>query len=252
MSNSKIENLGVYSKKHPSARPKWGQQWDNEVLEYLSKIGPLLLFNRMLKEKAEEPCLILGFSYEQEILSSFYRKIVGINLTKGEFQLKDRGNKDYELIVCNAENLPFKDSTFKNVISHAFLHHVDVQNQVFEIKRVSCNNGFFYLWEPGKYNLIAAVGRKFFPTNIHVKSEHPFNPSALKRIIINDLGKIQYEGYYHIVSAILPFFAKYNKFFKSKKIADFADKIDRILAHTILKNFAWVLIFGVEIHKNLE
>ncbi len=231
--------------KKSSSKPKWGQQWDNDVLEYLSKKGPTALFNKMLQEKAKEPCLVLGFSYEDKLLSSFYKNIVGVNITVEEFHEKKIGSVKYDLIVCDAENLPFRDLSFKNVISRAFLHHVDPHVEIIEIKRILANHGFLFLWEPGKFNPVAALGRKFFPTNVHVKSEHPFNPSALKNILKKNFGIIQYEGYYHIISSALPILAKHSKFFKSRKIADFVDKIDKFLARGILKNFAWVLIFGV-------
>jgi len=243
--DSKIENIDTYSNRS-THRPKWGEQWDDEVLEYMTKKGPLTLFEKMLKERADEPCIILGFSYEQKLVDSYYQKIIGVNITKDEFQYKKESNVDYELIVCDAENLPFRDSSFRNVISRAFLHHVDPVKEIHEIKRILSNNGFLFLLEPGKFNPLIAIGRKFFPTNVHVESEHPFNPKTLREIITKNFGEIKYEGYYHIIGAALPFIAKYCKLFKSKKIVDIVDSVDRFLGRGFLKNFAWVLVMGAE------
>lgn len=251
MLDGKKENIEVYSKKVENrSRPRWGEQWDNEIMDYLETKGPSSLFTQMLESKAEEPCLVLGLASEQETLSTFYEKIIGVNIAIEEFQQMKKEVTDYDLVVCDAENLPFKDSSFKNVVSKAFLHHVDPVKELYEINRILCYDGFLYLWEPGKFNPIAAIGRKFFPTNIHVKSEHPFNPSTLKKLVKMNLGEIQYEGYYQIISLVLPILARHFKFFKSKKLADIADKIDRMLVLIGFKNLSWITVLGAKKTQN--
>ena len=249
MSHVKKENIEIYSKREePSSRPKYGEQWDRETMDYLLDKGPLSLVRQMLKKNAKEPCLVLGLATELEIFNPFYKKIIGVNIAKEEFQLVKKGGIEYDLIVCDAEKLPFQDSSFKNVIAFSVLHHIDTPKGIQEIKRILFNKGFFYVLEPGKFNPIAVIGRKIFPTNIHVKSEKPFNPSELKKLVSN-VGKINFEGYYIIFSIAIPIFAKHWKLFKSKKIIDVFDKIDLFLSRIGLKNLSWVLVFGATNNK---
>ena len=249
MVDSKRENIEIYSHNYQGNKPKWGEQWNNDVLQYLTEKGPLQLFSKMLEKNSSEPCLILGFSFEEEILGQFYKKIIGVNISQHEFQDPKTDSRSHDLIVCDAENLPFKNASIKNVISRAFLHHIDPHKGLLEIKRIVTDDGFLYMWEPGKFNSVAAIGRKFFPTRVHAKTEKPFNPMSLKNLIEKDFGTIEYQGYYHITSSILPILAKYFKFFQNKKILNFADRFDQLLAKTFFRNFAWVVIFGVSKKK---
>jgi len=244
MIDSKRENLEIYSHNYKGNKPKWGEQWNENVLQYLTEKGPLKLFSKMLEKHANEPCLILGFSYEEEILGHFYKKIIGVNISQHEFHDPQTNLRTHDLIVCDAEYLPFKNDGIKNVISRAFLHHINPHKGLSEIKRIISNDGFLYMWEPGKFNPVAAIGRKFFPTRVHAKTEKPFNPTSLKNLIEQDFGLIKYQGYFHITSSILPILAKYFKLFQNKKILNFADKFDQLLAKTFFRYFAWVIIFG--------
>ena len=153
---------------------------------------------------------------------------------------------EYEWVVRDGENLPFKNSIFKNIVSKSFLHHVNPIKELKEIKRVTAKKGFLFLWEPGRYNPIAAIGRKFFPTTDHVKSEKPFDPCFLKDIVSQHFGYIKYEEYFHITSVAIPVLAKYCKIFKSKKLVNLFYNIDRILCHGYLKKFSWIIIIGAK------
>ena len=134
----------------------------------------------------------------------------------------------------------------KNVISKSFLHHVDPVKELKEIKRVTSKKGFLFLWEPGRYNLIAAVGRKFFPTRDHVSSEEPFDPSVLRELTLNYFGTIIYEEYFFINTVILPVLAKHCKLFKSKKLMSILVKFDGFLCRSFFKKFSWIIIIGAK------
>jgi len=243
--NSKKENIETYENKNKkTSKPSWGRQWDEDLMKYLDTKGPTSLFRKMLSEHAEEPCIVLGLATENETLVKFFENLVGVNIAKDELIKSKKGHAKYELIVCDAEFLPFRNSCFKNAISKAFLHHVNTIHEIKEISRIMAAKGFLYLWEPCKFNPVAFVGRKFFPTNIHVKSEHPYNPSWLKKIIIKNFGEIKYEGYFHIFSIGVTVLAKHWKFFKNIKILKFADKIDNFLIRIGLKNLCWIVVIG--------
>ena len=247
MPSSKIENIKVYRNIEVDNRPKWGEQWDEKLMDYLLEIGPLKFFQKMLAKKAEEPCLVLGASWhDQSIVSPFFKRIIGVNISLEELRKSKNMSIEYEWMVCDGENLPFKNSVFKNVISKSFLHHVDPVKELKEIKRVTSKKGFLFLWEPGRYNLIAAVGRKFFPTRDHVSSEEPFDPSVLRELTLNYFGTIIYEEYFFINTVILPVLAKHCKLFKSKKLMSILVKFDGFLCRSFFKKFSWIIIIGAQ------
>jgi len=253
MYDSQKENIDTYKKNAKlTSRPEWGEQWDLDLMEYLDAKGPTSFFNNMLTQKAEDPCIVLGLASEEEMLGEFFKNVVGVNIAKDELMRIKKGSIDYNLIVCDAESLPFRNSCFKNVVSKAFLHHVDTLKEIKEISRITADKGFLYLWEPGKFNPIAFIARKFFPTSIHVKSEHPYNPSSLKKIVQENFGEIQYESYFHIFSVGITVLAKHWKFFKKRKLLEFVDKFDNFLMRLGLKNLCWVVVLGARKNDELS
>lgn len=243
--DSKIENLTVYGNKGKNTKPRWGSQWDGKLMTYLLNLGAYKFFRKMLEERAEEPCLILGTKGEEYLIGDYYKKIIGVNIAKEEFCGINSKVDKYDLIVCDAEKLPFRNSAFRNVISLSFLHHVDLIGELTEIKRVTHDGGLLFLLEPGKFNFVAAMGRKIFPTNLHVKSEKPFGPNTLKKIISERFGQIEYEGYFHTFSIVIPILAKHIKLFNSEKILYIMEKIDSPMTNLFLRQFCWIIVLGI-------
>ena len=130
MYDSQKENIDAYDKNDEiTSRPKWGEQWDVELMEYLDAKGPTSFFNNMLTQKAKEPCIVLGLASKKEMLGEYFKNVVGVNIAKAELLRIKKGTMNYDLIVCDAESLPFQKFCFNNVVSKAFLHHVDTTKE---------------------------------------------------------------------------------------------------------------------------
>lgn len=123
-----------------------------------------------------------------------------------------------------------------------------------EIRRVLKDDGvFFVASEPGALNLIAAVGRKFFPSNAHTPGERPFIFSHLTKLI-KRYGFIEIKtGYFHLITpalALKVLVAKRDR----KKFAKIILKIlmiESLLSRSWLKTFYW-LFTGVFKKKRVE
>jgi hypothetical protein len=85
--------------------------------------------------------------------------------------------------VCDAEKLPFKDSTFDCVVGIAILHHLRLETTCIEIIRVLCKESKFLFMEPNSLNPLSTIGRRLFPTEAHTKGEKQFVPRYLKYVL---------------------------------------------------------------------
>src|SRR2546421_398715 len=106
----------TYSHKEKNERHEWGKQWDEHQMSNLLNLGAYKFFKKMVEERAKEPCLILGVSSEDHLVGSYYKKIIGVNIAKEEFHVTHSHPTKYEFVACDAENLPFKNSAFQNII----------------------------------------------------------------------------------------------------------------------------------------
>ncbi|MBC7130087.1 methyltransferase domain-containing protein [Candidatus Bathyarchaeota archaeon] len=113
---------------------KWGDQWNNRAMDYLLELGPNSHFEHLIRKLSKGMCLILGAGGEVSWIyksSENIEEIVGINISREELQKIDK--KIACLIVCDAQNLPFKDSCFNVIICKSTLHHLtDVNKGILE------------------------------------------------------------------------------------------------------------------------
>ena len=138
---------------------------------------------------SHKPMLILDYGCGAGWLSAFLArkgfKVVGIDISVSLLRRAKRVCHEAEFIACDAENLPFKDSTFDFVVGVAILHHLNLERSCKEIRRVLKNKSKFIFFEPNSLNPPSAIGRKFFPTEAHTKGERQFTPNFLKATLHN-------------------------------------------------------------------
>ncbi|MBS7646792.1 class I SAM-dependent methyltransferase [Candidatus Bathyarchaeota archaeon] len=144
------------------------------------------------------------------------KEIVGINISRKELQKIDK--RIACIVLGDAQRLPFKGSSFNVIVCKSTLHHLaDPSKGILEMQRVLCEGGSVIFYESGALNPIAAIGRKFFPTDIHVRSERPFVPIVLKEMLGKARFNIVNEGYFFLFIHIFPILGKWVSFFRGTR-----------------------------------
>lgn len=76
-------------------------------------------------------------------------------LTAKKIAKKNGVDKKTAFIVCSAENLPFRKSSFDYISAVSVLEHLDNDNKTIEnIYKILKNNGYFYVCVPNSYRNI--------------------------------------------------------------------------------------------------
>lgn len=220
---------------------KWGSQWNEQAMNYLLNLGPASSFSQTLQQKCKGNSLVLGAGSEVSLVEGCPGIVVGINTSKDELQQIPASHCN--LILADAQRLPFGDSLFDTIVSKSTLHHLDLESSMMECQRVLRKKGNVVLFEPGLLNFFALLGRKIFPTEIHVISERPFIPANLKATITSSNFEVIEEKYYFIFAHILPIMSKWLHFLAGAKLQKMFFNLDYLLCGTRLKQLCWIFIF---------
>jgi SAM-dependent methyltransferase len=140
----------------------------------------------LIKEvlQAERPRLILDYGCGGGWLSLLFVRwgfdVVGMDVSKNMVKSAKLACHEADFIVCDAMRLPFRSGVFDFVIGISILHHLNLNNALNELKRISLSRSVFLFMEPNSLNPLSAFGRKFFPMEAHTKGEKQFTPAYLK------------------------------------------------------------------------
>lgn len=234
---TKRAEIETYSFKKHRQRPKWGEQWNEDAMAFLFKIGDAgtvdTLFNRLLKDSQ---CLIIGVSSGEDAvkLKNIVSYAVGVDIAKTQLVIaKSHHVTNCEYVACDAELLPFKKEVFSSIVCRATLHHLPNINTAFtQMQRVLKIHGLLILHEPGLLNPIALIGRKLFPTSIHTLGEKPFMLSYLKICLETNRFSVRETFHFYLFSPLIPIILRFfgRTPYKIKEKATLAIyEIDRIL-----------------------
>ncbi|PKP58674.1 hypothetical protein CVT91_08125 [Candidatus Atribacteria bacterium HGW-Atribacteria-1] len=241
----KIIEKEIYNKSdEDTARPKWGEQWDRELMNYLLYENSLKrvkhLANMYFKGK---DCLILGGGPGESYIfkDGLCNSITLINISEKEIEnAKTKYPKHTQFVMGDAEMMNFKDNSFDIVICQGVLHHLNLTTALSEIKRVLCSQGVLFIaMEPCALNPIAFIGRKFFPSNIHTPDEKPFIVRDFKnKLKKENFKEIVFEHFY-LVSHSVPIFAKFTGIRNLRWLIDILVLFERFLFKTPLSELCW-------------
>jgi len=222
-------------------RPEWGEQWDAQAMDYLMELGPIKFFRNALQKYANGKCLIVGCRSEVELVGEFSNNITGVNISLRELLSLKRSGID--LVLGDAERLPFKGNCFNSIICKSTLHHLtNTKRALQEFKRTLVHGGYIILYEPGLLNPVALFARKFFPTSIHVSSEKPFDPTVLRELLTRFFTVIE-ETYFFLLVHIFPILGKYIRLFRRRKILQIINIIDSLLCKLVFKRLSWIITY---------
>jgi len=117
--------------------------------------------------KLEKPILDLGCGFGEFSGVVFDRLETGIDINKKELEKALEGGKYKKVKWADARKLPFKDKSYKTVVSNSVLEHIDnVQDVVKEVNRILEKKGIFVFTVPTTkiktnlllYKLLKSVG----------------------------------------------------------------------------------------------
>ncbi|MCW4024243.1 MAG: class I SAM-dependent methyltransferase [Candidatus Bathyarchaeota archaeon] len=222
-------------------RRNWGAQWNIASMKYLLDSGPDLLFKSAIAKVDSHDCIVLGAGKEVALVNEYCPNIIGINLSKETLQRIRRFNT--HRILADAQKLPIKDSCVDLVVCKSALHHFsNLNDSILEIKRVTVQRSYVFLYEPGLLNIIAFLGRKVFPTNIHDPTERPFVLSILRRTLAKHF-EIVNEMEFFVFVHIIPILENALKLTSHPRLLKGLSSFDELLCKTFFKNFCWIMTF---------
>ena len=144
--------------------------------------------------------------------------------------------------VMDAMNTSFPDNMFDVIYAKAVLHHLDVEEAMYEIKRILKKGGEVFIQEPLGTNPVIALYRKMTP-QYRTVDECAFMRKDIKTIR-QHFPKMEIE--YYLFFALLAFPFRNLKIFK--KIANALFQIDKLFLHkrSPFKWLAWCCIMRLQ------
>jgi len=235
--------MEVWDKRKSDKRSAWGEYWDERVMRYLRLMGDEENVDKYIRNYANGSCLIIGVSTGNEIprVKGHCKFLVGIDISKSRIKkgLKKHKNTNTTCVVCDAEHLPFKNESFDFVLIRATLHHLPVKNSLEEIFYVLKDGAYLCLQEPGYLNIIAFIGRKFFPTSSHTPGEHPFIFNNLRKLMAL-IGFVELKSaYFYLITPIIPILYKFIRFPYIFSVINAFFRLEGFLCNVLLKNLFW-------------
>ena len=92
----------------------------------------------------------------ERLLRRGYRRIVTVDLSLAMLREAKKKMPELTAIVCDGEHLPFKDETFRTVISSSVLHHLPFPERIVgEIKRALAPYGVVVAQEPNQSHCLS-------------------------------------------------------------------------------------------------
>lgn len=176
----------IYDKASVSSKSGEIEVFDKNIYPEIIRKRELKIIYDFLDSTITQDILELGCGggwLTKKIASKGFR-IVGIDSSKNLIDTaKSSIIQNCEYRVADAMNLPFKDNCFDLVIGIGVLHHLDLTESLDECKRVLRFNGNILFLEPNNLNLLANIGRNFFPMEIHTEDEIPLNKRKIKKTL---------------------------------------------------------------------
>lgn len=179
------DEILVYDSAEVSYSTGETESYDTAFFLNVIRRRELELFKQVLQVK--RPKLILDYGCGGGWLSLFFVRwgldVVGMDISKNMVRTAKLVCRKGDFIVCDAMRLPFRDGVFDFLIGISILHHLNLENALYELRRISLVRSVFLFVEPNSLNPFSAFGRKFFPMEVHTKGEKQFTPEYLKNAL---------------------------------------------------------------------
>lgn len=179
----KKNEVEVYDTSNVSVSTGEIDEWDKIIFPNIIRKRLIDLIQSKLRFTKSKIILDYGCGggWLSIILSKWGFEVVGIDISSKLVKNAQIASPQNAFIVCDGENLPFRDKAFGSVVGISILHHTNLDLSLNEIKRITKDEASFVFEEPNIFNPFSAIGRKLFPMETHTKGEKPFVPIYLKK-----------------------------------------------------------------------
>jgi SAM-dependent methyltransferase len=179
------DEMQVYDAATVSRLTGETESYDDAFFPNVIRKRELEIIKRVLRD--ERPKFILdygcGGGWFSILLQKWGFNFIGMDLSRNMVKNAKILCHEADFVVCDAMQLPFKESIFDFVIGISILHHLDLKYATDELKRISLVQSAFLFMEPSLLNPLSAFGRKLFPMEAHTEGEKPYTPEYLKTAI---------------------------------------------------------------------
>lgn len=198
------DEIQVYDRAEVSRITGETESYDTVIFPNIIRKREIELIKQVLQ--ANMPTMILDYGCGGGWLSLLLLKwgfdVVGVDVSKNMVSNAKLICHKADFIVCDAMRLPFRDEVFEFIIGISILHHLNLENALCELKRISLSRSVFLFMEPNLLNPLSAFGRKFFPMEVQTKGERQFTPGYLKTAL--ELANLNVERCFALFSFAFP------------------------------------------------
>jgi ubiquinone/menaquinone biosynthesis C-methylase UbiE len=255
---------------------RWQDEIGNDLIEQSYQCaGSRLVYEKQFERiisriKAGENCSLLEIGCGRgqclgKILESFdsaKMKLIGLDLSSGLIEMKQKYKNDVHWIIADGEDLPFADKVFDIVVYNGSLHHMpDFRKALLEAFRIIQTDGHVILYEPIS-TLFSKISHRLLDPFVFKKTkyESPVDESCKDNFrfeilhnIITDAGYTYTKSWHDFLA--YPFTGCYAGSYFSKK-AGFVKALMRVenvleriaLIRSICRFFCWRVL--VDIYRN--
>ncbi|HLC19639.1 MAG TPA: methyltransferase domain-containing protein, partial [Candidatus Nanoarchaeia archaeon] len=155
---------------------------------------------------------------------------------KTTLHLLEKNNLAADVLVANAESLPFKDESFDVVYINCMLMHTDKSKVFAEIIRVLKKDGIFVMKEVLKYWIFSFPYRTF----------SPYSATKPHYIALSDVKKLnaEHREFYLFSALFISLFYIFKNKHRAHSIFSFFEPLDNLVFRYLpfTKNGAWVTV----------
>lgn len=109
--------------------------------------------------------------------------VTASDLSEGMLEVASNTAKRFGVTIktqkCSADDLPFADYSFDVVYAANLLHHVNIEDTLYEARRVLKKGGIFVSWDPLAHNPVINIYRRM-AVKVRTKDEHPLKMKELR------------------------------------------------------------------------
>lgn len=128
-------------------------------------------------------------------------KTIASDLSSGMVKLAKKVGRyhgvAFEGVVCDANCLPFKSSSFDVVYGANILHHINLETSLKEVFRILKPEGKAAFWEPLAYNPVINKYRKM-ATQVRTDDEHPLSRADVN--LMNEYFSKMQSGFFGLAT----------------------------------------------------